>query len=123
MGGLVRIIDNITKVETEKDVDLLLGGGAGAVGANAMKITNLPLSIADTEYSHSLEDNLKQVLITNRMNANIKLAFIVNESGSNYFTIPKGCTLSMTDLDLDGKILYMQANTSSVVEIMEFYVI
>jgi hypothetical protein len=120
MGGLVRIIDNVTRVETEKDVDLLIGGGATSV-ATEINITDLNLSSANTEFSLVLQANLKQLTIRNRSMTTTKFAFIENESGTDYSTIPPGCERTITNIDFNDKILYVQASIISVVEIIELY--
>jgi len=120
MGGLVRVIDNVTRFETEKDVDLLVSGGASL--ATEIKITNLDITTANTEFNLVLQANLKQLIIRNRSRAEMKIAFIVGESGSNYSSIPIGTTLSLTDINFNDKILYVQASIISIVEITELYV-
>ena len=91
-------------------------------GASSEKITNLLLTLASTEYSLALTANLKQIIIRSRGNSTLQIAFTVNESGTNFITIPPGATLSFTDLNFNGKTLYLQSNKASdVAEIMELF--
>jgi len=86
------------------------------------RITNLSLTLANTEYSHALSSNLKRVIIRVRGLANIKLAFIVSESGTKFFTIPAATCFTLWDLDFTAKFLYVQSDAASqVLEILEFY--
>jgi len=90
-------------------------------GAQNVKITNYNIAAADTEYSVALTSNLKDAIIRNRDISVTKVSFTSGESGTTYFTIPKGCTLQLSDLDFTGKTIYFQASDISTLEIMEFY--
>lgn len=83
-------------------------------------ITNLPMATAGNEYSHALQDNVKQIIIKSRNRANVKIAFVSGETASNYITLWKGCDLVFTSLDLTGKVLYFNSDVNStVMEIVE----
>lgn len=87
-----------------------------------IKITNLSMPLANTEYSLLLTNNLKQLIIVSRSMARLQIAFTSTESGTKFITIPKGTSLSLFDLDLTGKTLYIQGDVpTSTVEIMELY--
>lgn len=86
------------------------------------KITNLSLTNKDTEYSHSLVDDLKQLRIRCRGAADLKYSFVSGESSTNYFSIYRGTCENLIDLDFTGKTLYIQATKDSMtIEIMELY--
>lgn len=90
-------------------------------GSQNVNIINYPIIAANTEYSIALTSNLKDAIIRNRDITVTKISFINGQSGSTYFTIPKGCSLVMSDLDLTGKTIYFQAVDISTLEIIEFY--
>lgn len=91
-------------------------------GSGNVKITNLLLTTKDTEYSHSLTNNLKSVIIKCREMAVLKLAFVNGESGTKYITIHGGCAFTLDNLEFVSKIAYIQASKDAVtVEIMELY--
>ena len=97
------------------------GTAQTVLGAQSVAITNYNIAIASTEYSHSLQSNLKQLIIKPRGDARLQVSFASGESGTKYVTIPKGAVLNMSDLTFSGKTLYMQANKTGIVEIMELY--
>ena len=91
-------------------------------GATELKITNLSLTLADTEYSHSVVNNCRCILVKSRTLALLKIAFTLGESGTKLITLPAGTTLELNDLTLSGKIMYVQSPSSSVVvEILETF--
>jgi len=87
------------------------------------EITNLSIPIANTEISHVLQLNLKQLIVKARTNgAKLKVSFVVGESGTKYVTIYPGCVLTLTDLGFSASTLYIQSSkVSTVVEILELY--
>jgi hypothetical protein len=94
--------------------------GAGN-GATDMDISNPTLTLANTEYSISLQNGLKQLIISSRTRATLKCTLAAGESGSKYKTIYYGGSWHMVDLDFTGKTLYIQSDVpSTVVEIVEY---
>lgn len=92
-----------------------------AASQNA-KVTNVTLTLQNTEYSHPLTSNLKQCIIKARGFAKLQISFTSGDSGTKFLTIPNGTSLSLNDLDFTSKTLYLQSDTSSVVvEILELY--
>ena len=93
-----------------------------AVGGKSPSITNLAMAVANTEYAHTLKDNLHQLTIRSRVPSTVKLAFVSTESGTKYITM-KPCTVFNIDgIDFSGKILYVQSDTASnTLEIFEIY--
>jgi len=90
--------------------------------ANAEEITPLTLTLANTEYSHVLQDNLTQLRIKCRSNATLQYSFKAGESGTNFWTIPRGCVDNIDGLSFSGKTLYIQSDKPTVtVEVMELY--
>jgi len=68
---------------------------------------------ANTEASQLLNTGTKQFLIRCRDLANIKLAFTTAESGTNFITIPKRSSYTISDINFSGT-LYFQADQASV---------
>lgn len=89
-------------------------------GASSIEITNL--SVGTTEVSHALQSTLRSLVIRSRDKAELYIAFVSGETTTKYLTIPKGCTLTLTDLEFDSKTLYIRADQSNDVEIVETYV-
>lgn len=86
------------------------------------KITNLTLTLANTEYSHVLQNKLRQLIIRSREDARLQIAFVSGESSTKFFTVRGGNALILADVDFNGETLYLQANkTNSTVEILELY--
>ena len=85
------------------------------------KITNLVVANPNDEVTHTLQDEVKQIIIRNRDYLKTQIAFEVNESGTNFFTIGRGNTLALDSLFFTGESIYLQCPASCVVEIIEFY--
>lgn len=96
-------------------------GSISLSGAQNVKITNLSITLANTEFNHTLQNNLKKLEIHDRTNAKVQFCFVASQSSSTYVTINKGCNYSQDGLDLSGKTIYLQADKITVVEIIEFY--
>lgn len=98
-------------------------GTSTPVGAaSSTKITNISLPTANTEVSHSLSANLKQLIIRLRGLADLKVAFVATESATKYLTIPRGATLSLVELNFSGATIYLQSPAASqTAEILELF--
>ena len=83
------------------------------------KIYNVAITDADTEYSQALPKGTKKVLLKLRSGvAALKLAYTVNESGTNYITIPVGSTKYLEGVWLSNFTLYFQSpNAAQVLEV------
>lgn len=90
--------------------------------AESIKITNFNILLALTEYSHTLENNLKQLTVKSRSAVNLNLSFSVGQTLINYLSLKKGNVLHLKDLDFNNMTLYMNADASTVVEIVELYI-
>ena len=90
--------------------------------ASNHKITNLSLPTANVEVAHALEAGLKQLVIKARGTSKLQYAFTSSESGTNYVTIHKGTSHTLTDLDFVGESLYVQASSNGeTAEILELF--
>ena len=103
------------------------GGGLSGVTGNltpalSQTVYNVAAAVAGTEYSQVLSNNVKKFAIKCRGNAQIQLAFVSGQTGSNFITIPSGAVLSEDSLLLTGKTLYFQTNKpTQIVEILEWF--
>lgn len=88
--------------------------------ADTPTITNLVISSTGSEVSHGLQNNLFQVIIRARAGT-LQVSFVSGESGSKFFTVPKGCSLTLDDLNFNSRTLYIQSDTVTVVEILELH--
>lgn len=76
---------------------------------------------ANTETSQALSSNVRQFLLRVRGLANLQFAFVSGQSGSNYITVPRGASYTVSNLSLESATLYFQVDKESqVVEILEW---
>ena len=92
----------------------------GATTATEPFITNVPILLAATEYSHVLNDAVKQVIIRCRESATIQYCFVALQSNSVFMTLPKHNTMGLDLIKFTGKTLYFRSDVGSVVlEVLE----
>lgn len=86
------------------------------------KIYNVTTSATpNTELSIPLSASVKQLLIRNRGNGDLKVCFEAGQSGSNYFTILGGNTYTVENLLLFAASIYLQTTEPSQdIEILEW---
>lgn len=90
--------------------------------AKNVSITNLSVPLVATEVSHVLQSSVKRIVMRARNYAQLQIAFVSTESGTNYITIPQGATLDLDGIDFLSKTVYVQSNkASTTVEILELY--
>lgn len=91
-------------------------------GPSNKLITNLSIPLANTEVSHALQNNLKQLVVRARTLSRLQIAFVSSESGTKYLTISPGCVLELTDINFTSSTLYIQSSIAgNVIEILELY--
>lgn len=78
-------------------------------------IKNLTLTTQDTEYSYALPNGTKKFEVQCRTDNEVKIAYVEEESGSNFRTIPEGATKAEDNLNTSHLILYFQSPTAGVV--------
>lgn len=99
----------------------VIAGSVSLESSTTPLITNLSLPTANTEVSHSLSSDLKQLMFRARNASKLQFAFTATESGTKFITVLPGVVYFEKDLDLSGKTLYVQANIASeTVEILEW---
>lgn len=103
-------------------VRLYAQGKEEGVSSSVPLVTNVTLTLANTEYSQALPNNTEKVLVKARASGEIKFAFVETESGINYVTIPAGSGgLWIPAENFIDLTLYMQS--SSAGEIVEMLVV
>ena len=98
--------------------------GSGVIpiaGANNVRLTNLSLPTPNAEVSFSLISGLKAIEIKNRDPFEVKFSFVIGDSGTTYFTIPKYAAYSKDNITFTGKTIYLQSVGASTLEILEYY--
>ena len=90
--------------------------------ATNVVITNLSLPLANNEYSHYLQSDLKILQFKLRGKSDLNFCFASGESNTKYITLPKDCTYEIFGLDFTGKTLYIQTPIAGqILEIIEYY--
>ena len=107
-------MSNVTQTSTQ-NITATLGG------ATNIEITNFAITTINSEVSHNLKTNLKELIVRAREAANIKLSFVSGESGTKYLTVFKGTALSLSNISFTAKVLYFQSDKVGTVEIVELY--
>ena len=78
-------------------------------------IKNTTMTSADTEYSYTFPFGTQRFSIKLRaLNAQLKIAFVEGESGTNYFTVGYGDKREV-DAKVGGATIYFQSPTASQV--------
>ena len=92
-------------------------------GATTHNIYNkVSPGVANSEFSQTITDGTKQLLIKCRGSAKLQITFVSGETATKYITVHKGTVYSAKDLDLQSFTLYMEADKASqTVEIEEWY--
>lgn len=85
-------------------------------------IVNVPLALANTEYSYTLPISSKRFLIRLREIGTLKLAYAVGTSGTTFLTIPGGVAYSEDAIaDSANVTLYFQSSIAgSTAEIVSW---
>ena len=90
--------------------------------ASTPTIYNLPMALADTEYSQALSNYTKKIMIkTRERTTRLRFAFVSGDTDINWITIEPGAVYVEENLDLSGVIIYLQTNKASqIAEILEW---
>jgi hypothetical protein len=90
--------------------------------SSSVVIHNFTCTLANTEYSQVLTGtSVKKLTIRCRGIANMRLAYASGETTVEWFTIPKGCTYTEEDIDINGSIYFQTDKAAQVVEIVEWF--
>ncbi len=83
-------------------------------------IYNVSAALASTEYSQVLSISTKKLLIRVRGAAKLQVAFVAGQSGTNFFTIPAGCSYTLDGLNFSGTLYFQTNKPAQVIEILEW---
>ncbi len=91
----------------------------GECSVSTPTIVNTTLTTANTEYSHIFGADTKKFTIKNRGAGQVKIAYILGDSGTTYITIWPGGVYEAPCLDLSATLtVYMQSpKASQLIEI------
>lgn len=89
-------------------------------GSNPV-IYNVSCALANTEYSQALNTNAKKILIRVRGLAKLQLAFTFGDSGTDYISLPMGCSFTEEAILFNGGVYFQLNKPNQVVEILEWY--
>jgi hypothetical protein len=73
-----------------------------------MRVYNVTMTDANTEYSQELPAGVVRFALKCRGAYDMKLAFVSGESGTNYETIPANAEVEHAAVTLRGRTLYFQ---------------
>jgi hypothetical protein len=85
-------------------------------GATNPQVANVSMPMAGTEYSFTLPTNTKQYAIKLRGSGRIQIAYVAGQSSTLYYTIPRYCYASESDLSLSASLdLFFQSDLAAQV--------
>lgn len=119
-SGDIVINDGTEDLGISDGIDLIKGLYPKSLAARNQKITNLSLT-ANTEATHTFENNLLQFTLRNRDSYKVQIAFVSGQSNTTYLTLKPSCSLTLTNLDFTNTNIYVQSDNSSILEILELY--
>ncbi len=96
-------------------------GSIVLAGAPNVLITNLSVTTANTEFAHTLQNNVSVLEFKARDGEEFKYSFTATESGTTYISVPACSGQSFAGIKLVGKTLYVQSPFVCTIEIIEFY--
>ena len=91
-------------------------------GATTQLITNLALTLSGTEYSLALQSGLRQLIVRARGNSRLQISFISGDTNLVFFTVPKGTSFILDDINFTGATIYIRSNLAGdTAEIIELF--
>lgn len=109
------VIDNLT----HDKLDALIAAVGGSSNTTAT-ISNEAIAAPNVEQSFVLPSNTKRFLIRNRANNDIKFAYTVGGTASDWLTIKKGAVLEDTSFYSAQTIYFQTDNAGDVIEIVTY---
>lgn len=73
------------------------------------RLTSLMMPLANTEYNFPLQPKLLGLNIYSKTKQGFKLSFVLGDSGTNFWPVPKGNVYSLAGINFTDKILYVQS--------------
>ena len=87
-------------------------------------IHNIPLTVANTEYSQALPSSTREYRFRCRTIHDVRFAFVTGKVAASvdpYLTLPGGSDRISDNDDLTGKTLYLASSTAGVVVELEIW--
>jgi len=114
-----KFIDDPDLGETVKTLSKIANADALYSVKPLVRVINVPF--ADTEVAQVLSNKTKRFLIRVRdYTSALKIAFVVNESSTNFIGIPRGCSFSEEAISFTGTLYFQTNKASQIVEILEW---
>lgn len=90
--------------------------------AGAPFVANVPMPVANAEYSYNLEPSTKQIMFKTRENSVLKFSFEQGKSGVTYITVPSGTsyTLSGVDPTINLTVYFQSSVNNEVLEVISW---
>lgn len=110
-----------TEAKQDEMIDAIQGISILVPVATNPTIYNVSMPLANTEYSQSLSNNTKRLLIRCRTRSDIRFAFQPGHTATTYVTLKGGAVYSEENLDLDGATIYLRSTEAAqIVEILQW---
>lgn len=90
--------------------------------AGSPTIANVSAPISGTEYNFAIPANTKRILIRSRERGRIQFAYIATQSGTNFITVPVGCTKTIDGIQSTGSTLYFQSSKNGDTLEIEYWI-
>lgn len=118
-SGDIVVSDSLKDLNKADGISLIQFGHPQFLSTSP-KIYNKAITLAATEESQVLTNGTKRFTIRVRGYSSLKLAFVSGESGTNYITIPRGCSMTSDWLDVSDTLYFQTDKANQVVEILEW---
>jgi hypothetical protein len=112
--------------------DVIGGGGSSGPGRKvvqiekpkSVKMFNIEIAVADTEYSQQLPEGAKAMTLQNREQNDLRLSYEAGKvatSTSAFMTVKAGQAYYETNVDLSSKTIYVASGRTGTAEIVAYY--
>ena len=107
------------------------GGSGGAIRSEvsikkprSVKMFNVEMAVADTEYSQQLPEGTRAMTIQNREGNDMRMSYEVSKVATStvaFMTVKGGQAYYETNVDLSSKTVYVASGRAGVAEIVAYY--
>lgn len=85
-------------------------------------ITNIVMTTAGTEYSHTFTQDVQSFTIKTRNGSNLKFAFVAGQSGTNYISLPGRASYGENSITVNSVTMYFQSDQNGdILEVLEWF--
>jgi len=110
---------DVKRLDSQGNPSFSVIGEIDLITAKEQRVTNLVIGSTSTEFSHALQDGLKQLILRSREKATIQFTFVSGETATKFISLRPGAVLTLDNIDFTSKTIYMESNATTVVEILE----